>query len=149
MNEIAPTPEHDPVNTPAHYRGGMGLEAIDVIEAWGLGFHLGNAVKYILRAGGKGNRDEDLKKACRYLSRAAAATDIAVFPSTFVDDTGDLLPEKVGALFHLGWNAHYALHRIHRATRAEGGPKAERLLRDAKRALELEIGERVPDWELR
>lgn len=149
MSETATAPAHDTVETPAHYRGGMGLEAIDVIEAWGLGFHLGNAVKYILRAGAKGDRGEDLKKACRYLSRAAIVTDIAVFPSTFVDDTGDLTPEKVGALFHLDWNAHYALHRIHRATRADGGPKAERFLREAKRALELEIGAPVPDWEFR
>lgn len=58
----------DPVNNPAHYKAG-GLEAIDVIEAFELGFRLGNAVKYILRAGRKLDALEDLKKARWYLDR--------------------------------------------------------------------------------
>ena len=49
------------VNHPAHYTFGK-FEVIDVIEDWKLGFHLGNAVKYIARAGRKGSRIEDLKK---------------------------------------------------------------------------------------
>jgi hypothetical protein len=53
---------------PAHYKAG-GIEAIDVIEAFGLGFRLGNAIKYILRAGRKGATVEDLKKARWYLDR--------------------------------------------------------------------------------
>lgn len=56
------------VHHPAHYQSG-GMECIDVIEAFALGFHLGNAVKYILRAGRKGDRLEDLKKAAWYLNR--------------------------------------------------------------------------------
>ena len=52
-----------------------------MIEAWGLGFHTGNAVKYIARAGKKdpSTEIEDLKKAYWYLSRAAdqIATEIA------------------------------------------------------------------------
>lgn len=59
------------VNHPAHYKAG-GLEAIDVIEAFGLGFCLGNAVKYILRAGRKGDAVEDLQKARWYLDREIA-----------------------------------------------------------------------------
>ena len=44
------------VNHPAHYGGADNpYEAIKVIEAWGLGFHLGNSVKYIARAGKKGD----------------------------------------------------------------------------------------------
>ena len=57
-----------PVNHPAYYQAG-GIEAIDVIEAWGLGFCLGNTVKYIARAGKKGSRLTDLKKAAWYLNR--------------------------------------------------------------------------------
>lgn len=57
-----------PVNHPAYYQAG-GIEAIDVIEAWGLGFCLGNTVKYIARAGKKGARLTDLKKAAWYLNR--------------------------------------------------------------------------------
>jgi hypothetical protein len=58
------------VNHPSHYGGSDNLyEAIKVIDAWDLGFSLGNTVKYISRAGKK-NKDkelEDLKKALWYL----------------------------------------------------------------------------------
>ncbi len=60
--------EHDPIQRPAHYTF-SAVEPIDAIEAWQLGFHLGNVVKYIARAGRKGNRIEDLKKARWYLTR--------------------------------------------------------------------------------
>jgi hypothetical protein len=68
-----PPPEMPPmsreaVDHPAHYQG-AGIEAIDVIEAFGLGFCLGNTVKYVLRAGRKGDAIEDLKKARWYLNR--------------------------------------------------------------------------------
>lgn len=56
------------INHPPHYRSG-GIEVIDVIDAFDLGFRLGNAVKYILRAGRKGSALEDLKKARWYLER--------------------------------------------------------------------------------
>lgn len=56
------------MNHPAHYQA-AGLEVIDVIEAFDLGFRLGNAAKYILRAGRKGDAIEDLKKARWYLER--------------------------------------------------------------------------------
>lgn len=70
-NEKSETPgSRDPVNHPPHYGGADNpYEAIKVIEAWGLGFHLGNAVKYIARAGKKGAALEDLKKARWYLDR--------------------------------------------------------------------------------
>ena len=60
------------VNHPVHYGGEDNLyEAIKVIEAWELDFHLGNTVKYISRAGKKGGDKElqDLKKALWYLQR--------------------------------------------------------------------------------
>ena len=59
------------VEHPSHYRSDSGFEAIDVIEAWNLGFNLGNALKYISRAGLKDkNREiEDLEKAQWYLNR--------------------------------------------------------------------------------
>jgi hypothetical protein len=64
-------PKADPVNHPAHYKVG-GIETIDFIEAKGLTYHLGNAVKYISRADHKGNRKQDLEKAKWYLERAIA-----------------------------------------------------------------------------
>lgn len=59
----------DPVNHPDHYRADTAYETIRVIEAWELGFCLGNTVKYISRAGRKGDAIEDLKKAAWYLNR--------------------------------------------------------------------------------
>ena len=61
--------EFDPVNRPRHYCEGRRHEPIDVIEDWDLGFHLGNAVKYISRAGHKGDAVEDLEKAVWYIQR--------------------------------------------------------------------------------
>ena len=60
--------EKEMVNHPSHYNMGK-YEAIDVIEDWNLNFNLGNAVKYLARAGHKGNIIEDLKKAKWYIDR--------------------------------------------------------------------------------
>lgn len=59
------------VNHPAHYGGDTVYEVIKVIEAWELGFNLGNTVKYIGRAGKKdvSHAVTDLKKARFYLDR--------------------------------------------------------------------------------
>jgi hypothetical protein len=58
------------INHPKYYRPGK-YEAIKVIEAWQLGFNLGNVVKYISRFGLKFNSDStvDLEKAVWYLKR--------------------------------------------------------------------------------
>jgi len=58
------------VENPPHYQSKTGLEVIDVIEAFELDFMLGNAIKYILRAGKKGDRTMDLKKALWYIERS-------------------------------------------------------------------------------
>lgn len=72
------TPPADPVNHPEHYKDG-GIETIDFIEAKGLGYHLGNVVKYISRAGKKGTNQglEDLRKAQWYLARAIEKNEYA------------------------------------------------------------------------
>lgn len=58
------------VNHPEHYGGSDNkYEAIKVIEAWNADFHIGNCIKYVSRAGKKGNEIEDLKKAKWYLER--------------------------------------------------------------------------------
>lgn len=59
---------NDPVNSPSHYQSDK-FEVIEIIEAFSLGFNLGNAVKYILRARKKGNFTQDLEKAAWYLKR--------------------------------------------------------------------------------
>jgi len=59
------------VNHPQHYGGENNVyEVIKVIEAWNLGFKLGNVIKYIARAGKKDScHIEDLEKAAWYLNR--------------------------------------------------------------------------------
>lgn len=56
------------IDHPSHYNHGK-IEVIDFIEDQGLSFHLGNVIKYITRAGSKGDKLEDLKKARWYLDR--------------------------------------------------------------------------------
>jgi hypothetical protein len=46
-----------------------GIEVIDFIEAKGLGYNLGNVVKYVSRAGSKDDALQDLQKARWYLNR--------------------------------------------------------------------------------
>ena len=69
QEQLADIERREAVDHPDYYKRG-GIEAIDAIEAWGLGFNLGNVVKYIARAGHK-TKDSlrDLKKAEWYLSR--------------------------------------------------------------------------------
>jgi len=56
------------VNHPDHYQGNK-FEVIDIIEDFQLGFHLGNVVKYVLRAGKKDATVQELEKAKWYLDR--------------------------------------------------------------------------------
>ena len=69
------------VNHPSHYQ--QGIEAIDVIESWGLNFSLGNVIKYTLRAPYKGKQIEDLEKARWYLDR-----EIERLKKEFEEQTG-------------------------------------------------------------
>lgn len=58
------------VNHPQHYGGKENpYEATKVIEAWDLGFCLGNTIKYISRSGKKDDVIQDLEKAAWYLNR--------------------------------------------------------------------------------
>lgn len=58
------------VNNPAHYGGKDNpFEAIKVIEAWNCNFNIGNAVKYLSRAGKKDKTEQDLQKAIWYINR--------------------------------------------------------------------------------
>jgi len=53
---------HDNINHPQHYTSHpSGVECIDIIEHFN--FNVGNAIKYLWRAGRKGDAIEDLEKA--------------------------------------------------------------------------------------
>lgn len=55
------------IKHPSHYAEGRKYEPYKVIKDWDLNFNLGNAVKYISRAGRKDNAVVDLKKAIEYI----------------------------------------------------------------------------------
>ena len=67
-NHLAPPVE--PISHPEYYAD-LHPEPIEVIEAWELGFSLGNVLKYVSRAGKKPGVDAltDLCKAAWYLDR--------------------------------------------------------------------------------
>ena len=107
------TPDH--VNHPSHYGGDSTYEAVNVIEAWGLGWHCGSAVKYIARAGKKPNNPElqDLKKARWCIDRRIAQleklkNDVPVAEPetqllTFLEAREFLRKNKGGKVSHLTW----------------------------------------------
>ena len=60
--------KHDPVNHPKHYtEHPSGVECIEITEH--MNFCVGNAIKYLWRAGLKGEQVEDLRKARWYIDR--------------------------------------------------------------------------------
>ena len=66
MSSVCPAP--DPVSHPAHYTSHpSGVECIQITEH--MGFCVGNAIKYLWRAGLKQDAIEDLKKAAWYVNR--------------------------------------------------------------------------------
>lgn len=64
---VKPTQDTEAVNHPAHYNRGK-IEVVDFIYDQQLNFNRGNAIKYICRAGFKGDMVEDLEKAIWYLN---------------------------------------------------------------------------------
>ena len=72
--------------SPAHYTRGA-IEVWDFIRDQELNYHLGNAIKYICRAGFKSSesKEKDLKKAIHYLENelkhSALPNDEPVRPS--------------------------------------------------------------------
>jgi hypothetical protein len=77
----------DKINHPEHYGTGT-YEAINVIDAWGVSFNLGNALKYICRAGKKSKRSrlDDLKKAAWYLNHEIETLEGVKFDSVVGND---------------------------------------------------------------
>jgi hypothetical protein len=67
---------------PAYYRRGS-YQVWDFVRDQGLNFHLGNAIKYICRAGFKDSKADDLKKAIHYLTNELEATTSKGIPEKF------------------------------------------------------------------
>lgn len=112
---------NDPVNHPSHYITPSGIEAIDVIEQYGLGYHLGNAMKYLLRAGRKDPAAErqDIEKARWYLRRwrdgKLKGKNGVEIPAASDDLNGGLAwhtPETICAAFGLEGDRYEAVMAI-------------------------------------
>jgi len=105
------------VNHPAHYGGADNpYEAIKVIESWRLGFCLGNAVKYLSRAGKKDRTKfiEDMEKAVWYIARELAKAPIQHHASLMGFAT-DYTPLRVAASWDIGVNLAAAVCDIARS----------------------------------
>lgn len=93
---------NNPVNSPAHYIG-KHWECIEIIEAFGLDFHRGNAIKYIARHKQKGG-NQDIAKAMWYLRRAVDDSSVAAWLSYSIapdhamasEMTADAIAENFG-----------------------------------------------------
>lgn len=75
-HESEPPHQGDGINKVSYYNQGK-IEVIEFVEDQDLGFHLGNAVKYICRAGAKKSEElgKDLKKAIYYIKRYIAKSE--------------------------------------------------------------------------
>ena len=97
----------DMINQPPHYITASGIEAIEVIEQYGLGLHLGCAMQYLLRAGRKGDALDDMRKASWYLCRwidGILGRHGVEYPSANDDPEGGLswqTPETIADAFEL------------------------------------------------
>jgi hypothetical protein len=95
---------NDPVNHPNHYTYG-GIECLDFIDQYNLNFELGNAVKYISRAGKKEATKtiEDLEKARFYVEREITQRSIVYEKIPFGEyvNAKKLSPNLGTALFHI------------------------------------------------
>jgi hypothetical protein len=87
---VSRDPHEDLIN-PGHYRRFGAFEPARVVEAWGLGWHLGSVVSYLARAGHKTpDRLADLKKALWFLKRHIKLLEKE---ARGAQDTGGLVPE--------------------------------------------------------
>jgi hypothetical protein len=83
----------DMINHPPHYTAHpSGVECIQITEH--MNFNLGNAMKYIWRAGEKNSTTEDLKKAKWYVEREIARLSTTE-PPPQVSDPGEADPTRI------------------------------------------------------
>ena len=82
------------MDSPSHYTRGS-IEVWDFIRDQDLNYHLGNAIKYICRAGYKSTatKTSDLKKAIHYLENELS--HIAPLPEPITFRSGDPVPHSI------------------------------------------------------
>lgn len=110
----------DPVDHPQHYTSHpSGIEAIEICEH--LDFCLGNAVKYLFRAGHKDPLLQDLRKSAWYLRRYASTKTLMSLPFDErvmtvrnAETAGSVLDDVLRHLFGRPGNVKGALARVER-----------------------------------
>ena len=122
----------DLVNSPAHYQGRGGLEAITAIEAtFDLAGHGPTVMKYILRHRRKGRPAEDLAKARWYVDRLICARGrLARLPAMRLDAMA-----HIADVFDLDGPARDALMFLFDAVSAHAEDRYRADLRNASQAL--------------
>ena len=92
--------------SPAYYTRGS-IECWDFIRDQQLNYHLGNALKYICRAGHKDSAVSDLKKAIHYLENEIENRQPPkpkLIPKNSYDDSTGSSQRVPGRLFRADWS---------------------------------------------
>lgn len=106
------------IDHPEYYKAG-GIEAIDVIEDWKLDFCLGNAIKYIARAGKKSDDVKtDLEKAAWYIKRHKRGIERGILKKIPPKPT-IFLPANLNSAWDLGFPLWSVISRIYDAPRLD------------------------------
>jgi len=138
MNPTYDTRRYDAVDRPAHYVGAGGLEVITIVEGYGLGAHLSQALQYVLRSGRKtADPREDLRKAAWWLRRAS------LYPGELKAEPSDRVSiREVTRAFALAGRRADVVQAIlacHGDRRIDGG-----VLQRCAELMEAEAAEAVP-----
>lgn len=129
---------YEVVNSPPHYRGVGGIEAIDVVESiWGYEAHLPTALIYILRHRRKGNPAIDLQKAQWWIRRwlgAPVTFQVHVTPHS-------MSSADIARAFGFDEDSHiaHAIHLLSVATRASAEDRRRSAGRMCIEALDMEL----------
>jgi len=100
---------------PDHYIAGRLIEPLEVIEEWQLNYHIGNALKYISRAGRKVCEKTDLEKALVYLDRFMRNCTVATAEGYFKKEKRFSI-ENISHDWELDTHLKSALHSLYMAT---------------------------------
>ena len=100
---------------PDHYIAGRLIEPLEIIEQWQLNYHMGNAVKYISRAGRKVCEKTDLEKALVYLERFMRNCTVATAEGYFKKEKRFSI-ENISHDWDLDPHLKSALHSLYLAT---------------------------------
>ena len=99
---MAPSDQHGP----AYYRRGS-IQVWDFVRDQGLSFHLGNAVKYICRAGFKDSKIQDLTKAIHYLQNELEHAIRDTEQPQQTDSAGEAVPAGLHMQQYIEWSGDF------------------------------------------